>query len=54
MSETVSLIPIEEEDLGPTVLKMRLKGMTAAQISRERLVGVHQVHQALDRVLPTG
>jgi hypothetical protein len=47
------LIPIEDEDLGPRVLKLRLQGMTAAQIGRELMIATHQVHVALDSVLPT-
>jgi hypothetical protein len=53
MSNT-ELIPVEvDEDLGPRVLKMRLQGQTSAQIARELMIPVHQVHQALDHVLPT-
>jgi hypothetical protein len=47
------LVPIEEdEDLGPRVLKLRLQGQTSAQIAKELMIGKHQVHRALDAVLP--
>ena len=53
MSES-ALVPIEEdEELGPQVLKLRLQGLTATQIGRELMIPVHQVHKALDAVLPT-
>ena len=52
MSES-ALVPIEEdEELGPRVLKLRLQGLTAAQIGRELMIAIHQVHRALDTVLP--
>ena len=48
------LVPIEEDEgLGSRVLKLRLQGLTATQIGRELMIPVHQVHKALDAVLPT-
>jgi hypothetical protein len=49
MSESV-LVPIDE-DLGPRVLKLRLEGLTEAQIGRELMIATHQVQQALDGIL---
>jgi hypothetical protein len=48
-----ALVPVEEDkDLGPRVLKLRLQGLTAAQIGRELMIVIHEVHRALDSVLP--
>jgi hypothetical protein len=52
MSQT-DLIPIEDEDLGEQVLRYRLQGQTARQISRKMMISVPQVHRALDAILPT-
>jgi hypothetical protein len=47
------LVPVEvDEDLDDQVIKYRLQGMTAQQISRKMLISVPQVNAALDRALP--
>ncbi len=48
-----ALVSIEEdEELGPRVLKLRLQGAAATQIGKELMIATHQVHKALDAVLP--
>jgi DNA-binding CsgD family transcriptional regulator len=53
MSEAALLVPIEDDpDLGEQVLRLRLQGMTSAQIARRLMISVPEVHRQLDQILP--
>jgi len=52
MSES-ALVPVEEdEELEEQILRFRMQGLTAQQIARKTMLSVHEVHRALDAILP--
>jgi hypothetical protein len=52
VSEAVTLVPVEDQDLPDQCWKLRQQGFTPRQIARKLMLSLHEVQRALDEFLP--